>query len=197
MTDNLSHKPSVAIFMVTYNHEKYIRQAVRSIVSQKTNFPYMLFIGEDCSTDNTRAICIELQQKYPEKISVNFMFNDQLSHKIYAASDFFFMPSRYEPCGLGQLISMSYGTLPIVRGTGGLEDTVHEIDIDVNTTGNGFKFYDQTKELFIEKTEKALTLYNNKEIMLKAVKNAMTGDYSWKVSAEKYLKLYEKVYRNI
>ena len=61
---------SVAVFMVTYNHEKYIRQAVKSIVAQKTNFPYKLFIGEDCSTDNTRAVCIELQQKYPEKIEL-------------------------------------------------------------------------------------------------------------------------------
>ena len=67
---NTLQTPSVAIFMVTYNHEKYIRQAVKSIVEQKTNFPYMLFIGEDCSTDNTRSICIELQQKYPEKITL-------------------------------------------------------------------------------------------------------------------------------
>jgi len=61
---------SVAIFMVTYNHEKYIRQAVEGIVMQKTNFPYKIFIGEDCSTDNTREICLELQQKYPDKIEL-------------------------------------------------------------------------------------------------------------------------------
>ena len=68
--DSIAQEPSVAIFMVTYNHEKYIRQAVKSIVRQKTDFPYKLFIGEDCSTDNTRAVCIELQQKYPEKITL-------------------------------------------------------------------------------------------------------------------------------
>ena len=68
--EEINKDVSAAIFMVTYNHEKYIRQAVKSIVSQKTNFPYQLFIGEDCSTDNTRAICLELKEKYPDKITL-------------------------------------------------------------------------------------------------------------------------------
>ena len=70
ISDTYFQKPSVAIFMITYNHENYIRQAVKGVVAQKTNFPYKIFIGEDCSTDNTRDVCVELQQEYPEKITL-------------------------------------------------------------------------------------------------------------------------------
>lgn len=127
-----------------------------------------------------------LAKKYPDKISVNITFSLPLAQKIYAGSDFFLMPSRFEPCGLGQMIAMRYGTIPIVRATGGLKDTVVN-----NRTGLVFRKYKQAdmKNVLV----KALKLYKNKSRFDKIAKTGMRQDFSWDSSAKEYLKLYNKL----
>lgn len=133
---------------------------------------------------------LELQRKYPQSLKAVIGFDDALAHKIYASSDFFLMPSRYEPCGLGQLISMKYGTLPIARETGGLKDTVDNFN-EFTQFGNGFLFYDYSADALLESIKKALGIYNNKEIfgMMRGI--AMSCDFSWRRSARKYIELFK------
>lgn len=136
-------------------------------------------------------IFMDLTRKYPGLVSVNLEFNMEKSRKIYAGSDIFLMPSRYEPCGLSHLIAMRYGTVPLVHKTGGLADTV----IDENKkpdAGNGFVFAGYSKESLIRSIKRALNLFEKKEDWVKLVKRAMSGDYSWDRAAEEYLSLYRE-----
>ncbi|MCL2702167.1 MAG: glycogen synthase GlgA [Defluviitaleaceae bacterium] len=130
--------------------------------------------------------------KYPEKCNIYLGFNDTLAQKIYASSDFFLMPSLFEPCGLGQLTAMRYGALPIVRRTGGLADTVQHFD-KKTMSGNGFSFEDYLASGLMWAISDALDVYGNKDMMAAAVRNAMSCDYSWESSARKYIKLYNKI----
>ena len=132
----------------------------------------------------------EAMQRYPGKVSANIRFDNILAHKIYAASDLFLMPSLFEPCGLGQLISLRYGTLPIVRETGGLRDTVLSYR-EVTKEGNGFSFMHYNAHDMLHTIRRALEIYRNKTLRIKLCKTAMSCDYSWQSSAEKYMKLYE------
>ncbi|TYQ12951.1 UNVERIFIED_CONTAM: starch synthase [Acetivibrio alkalicellulosi] len=135
----------------------------------------------------------ELAKKYPDKIAVSIGFNAPLAHRIYAASDFFLMPSRFEPCGLGQLISLRYGAIPIVRSTGGLAETVIDVEKD-KERGNGFTYKDFTDEEMVKTINRAINYYNiRKEEWNELVKKAMTIDFSWDKSAKKYALLYEKL----
>ena len=160
--------------------------ALKEILPKEQMQVMLLGNGEQVYVDKL----LELRNEFPKQISVCFEFNDSLSHRIYAVSDFFFMPSRYEPCGLGQMISMSYGTLPIVRATGGLEDTVKEITNRSDTKGTGFKFEELSSYALIDKIEKALKIYKNKDVLNIARTNAMKEDFSWNKSAKDYSKLY-------
>jgi starch synthase len=133
----------------------------------------------------------QMAKKYPEKISVNLRFDDPLAHLIEAGSDMFLMPSRYEPCGLNQLYSLKYGTLPIVRETGGLADTIQ--DFDPNTgEGTGFVFKNYDSDELLEVVKKALRVYQDKEVWTKLMRNGMQKDFSWQSSAKKYEALYQK-----
>jgi starch synthase len=123
-------------------------------------------------------------EKYPQSISLNLKFDDPLAHKIYAGSDIFLMPSKYEPCGLGQLISLRYGTIPVVFKTGGLADTINK--------NNGFIFSQYTKLELFKAINKALAAFKNKKKWMSLVNHAMECNFSWKVSADKYLQLYAK-----
>ncbi len=131
-----------------------------------------------------------LKEKYPGKVSVNNFFDTELAKKIYAGSDMFMMPSMFEPCGLSQMMSLRYGTIPIVRSTGGLRDTVVGY-LSNKEQGNGFTFWGNQVEDLVEVTEKALEVYNNKEEWKALVKKAMKQDFSWASSAKEYIKLYE------
>jgi len=123
-------------------------------------------------------------KKYPKVISLALKFDDALAQKIYAGSDIFLMPSRYEPCGLGQMISLRYGTIPLVFKTGGLADTVNE--------ENGFVFDKYSSVDLIKTIKKATKVYSSKAKWPKLMKKAMQCDFSWDESARGYLKLYEK-----
>lgn len=135
----------------------------------------------------------ELAKEFPGKAGVKIGFDIKLAQRIYAGSDFFLMPSRYEPCGLGQMYSLRYGTIPIVRYTGGLADTVAEFDGE-NGNGFGFKPYDSA---YLARTIlKATYYYHKDDDMKRLIRNAMTTDLSWERSAEEYLKLYDLALRN-
>ncbi len=130
--------------------------------------------------------------RYPKKVSANIYFNNELAHQIYAASDMFLMPSQYEPCGIGQLIALRYGSVPIVRSTGGLKDTVEAYNAYTNT-GNGFIFnnYNAHEVLFsIKRAIDVVTDYNKHG---RIIENAMTADYSWSESAKQYKELYSSL----
>lgn len=133
---------------------------------------------------------LDLMNKYPEKIKIYIEYNNKIAHLITAGSDFFLMPSRYEPCGLNQMYSLNYGTLPIVRNVGGLADTV--IDID-KTNGNGFSFNEFELEGIESSFDKALSLYKDENRMKTFIKRGMSADFSWDKSAKEYLELYRKI----
>lgn len=128
--------------------------------------------------------------KYPDKMGVYIGFNAALAQRIYSGCDVFLMPSRFEPCGLGQIISLRYGTLPLVRATGGLAETVIDYDAD-NAQGNGFSFKDFSSKELLKTINRSLALYNEKPgVWEQLVKRALAQDYSWTKSADKYMKLY-------
>lgn len=138
---------------------------------------------------------LEFMKKYPDKVSTNIDFNEELAHRIYAGSDIFLMPSVYEPCGLGQMISLRYGTIPIVRETGGLKDTIIDIDRDFEN-GNGFTFRKIQTADFFEAFNRAVDTYRDEPgTWLEMVKRGLRSDFSWNRSANEYLKLYEAALR--
>jgi starch synthase len=133
----------------------------------------------------------EIGKRFPKKAGIKIGFDNKLAHLIEAGSDMFLMPSRYEPGGLNQLYSFRYGTIPVVRATGGLDDTV--IDFNPKTgEGTGFKFKDYTAEAMLAKVRQALDVYADKRLWTKLVKRAIGLDFSWESSARSYLALYEK-----
>lgn len=133
-----------------------------------------------------------LKEKYPKKVSVNEEFNPELAKKIYASSDIFLMPSIFEPCGLAQLISFRYGTVPIARSTGGLKDTVIGY-LSNQETGNGFTFWRDRPEDFTEVIEKALEVYQNEKEWNILRMRGMCEDHSWAQSAREYEKIYGEI----
>jgi starch synthase len=118
-------------------------------------------------------------------------YDEALAHRIYAGSDFFLMPSKFEPCGLGQMISLRYGTIPIVRSTGGLADTVVDLAED-SSRGNGFVFRDYTREALVNAVRRAVAFYRSGRGWNAAVHRGMSTDLSWKTSAREYAALYAK-----
>lgn len=133
-----------------------------------------------------------LQYRYPDKVSANIRFDNTLAHKIYAATDMFLMPSLFEPCGLGQLIALRYGSIPIVRETGGLKDTISPYN-QYNGVGNGFGFKNFNSNELMQIMEYALTIYNDKNAWSNIIRQAMNSDNSWEKSAMQYKWLYEGV----
>ena len=133
-----------------------------------------------------------LQYRYPDKVSANIKFDNTLAHKIYAATDMFLMPSLFEPCGLGQLIALRYGSIPIVRETGGLRDTVYPYN-KYNGVGNGFGFKNFNSSELMQIIEYALTIYSDKNAWNNIIRQAMNSDNSWEKSAMQYKWLYEGV----
>ena len=130
-------------------------------------------------------------KQYPDKLGLLLGYDNPLAHLIYAGSDFFLMPSRYEPCGLGQMISLRYGTIPIVRHTGGLADTITDFDPKTGG-GNGFSFREHTAVALFGAVARALLTMNAQPAWQRLVQNAMAADFSWGRSAKSYLDLYQR-----
>jgi len=135
---------------------------------------------------------LELNKIHKNKFLSLIKFDEELSHKIYASSDFFLMPSKFEPCGLSQMISLRYGNIPIVRSTGGLRDTIIEYNENVGC-GNGFVFYDYESYELLDAIKRSLNLYNDREKLLKVIKIGMNSNFSWENSSKEYLKLYNQL----
>ena len=134
----------------------------------------------------------EMEIRFPDRLKLLFKFDEKVAHLIEAGTDIFLMPSRYEPCGLNQMYSLRYGTIPVVHATGGLDDSV--IDVMENPDfGTGFKFYEYKPEAFFSSIRLALDLYEHKNKWSEIRQRAMSQDFSWDRSAREYIQIYEKV----
>jgi starch synthase len=134
----------------------------------------------------------DLARRHPRQVAVKIGFDESMSHRIEAGCDFFIMPSRFEPCGLNQMYSLRYGTIPIVRATGGLDDTVTDPRENLRKA-NGIKFFECSARALSKALRKALVLYQNPEVLQRFQHHAMTVDFSWDRTAKDYLRLYRKV----
>ncbi len=137
----------------------------------------------------------KMAQHYPDKVYTYIGYSNELAHLIEAASDILLMPSHYEPCGLNQIYSLKYGTVPVVRKTGGLADTVqdwHEFLSNGKEPGTGFSFNDYSSHALYTTVERAIRTFHNKEVWKKIQGNGMSKDYSWETSAKEYVRLYKK-----
>lgn len=181
---------------------------ISRLASQK-GFDELLLEGEECALERilkTRQCQVALigtgDSRYISKLSslmmeydnlsVKIVFSKELSHILEAGADFFLMPSSYEPCGLNQMYSLTYGTIPVVHATGGLSDTVCDIE---NGDGNGISFLSLTPDEIVSAVERAEALYNDREELGKVRKRGMSEDFSWRTSAGKYEKLYLELLR--
>ena len=128
---------------------------------------------------------VRMQAEYPGRIAARIGFDEGLAHRVEAGSDIFLMPSRYEPCGLNQIYSLHYGTVPVVRATGGLDDTIEE--------GTGFKFADYSGQAFLEAVRAAVRAFADREGWQEMMRRGMRKDFSWKTSAAAYSELYRRM----
>jgi starch synthase len=134
---------------------------------------------------------LEMSKLYPHRLQLARQFDEELAHLIEAGSDIFLMPSRYEPCGLNQMYSLRYGTVPVVHATGGLDDSVVDV-LAYPNSGTGFKFYEYKPQAFLEAITSALDLFQNTGKWIEIQKRAMVQDFSWDRSAGQYIDIYEK-----
>jgi starch synthase len=132
--------------------------------------------------------------KYPEKVAVEIRYDEALAHKVEAGADMFLMPSRYEPCGLNQIYSLKYGTVPIVRATGGLDDTIEAWD-EKKGTGTGFKFAGYDPRDLLAEVDRALAAFRNKAAWQRLMRNGMAANYGWSGPAREYVAVYEAAAR--
>jgi starch synthase len=133
-----------------------------------------------------------LQKQFPQKIAIKIAYDNAIAHKIEAGSDMFLMPSKYEPCGLNQIYSLKYGTVPIVRATGGLDDTIEPWDARTGR-GTGFKFSDYNGEALLLTIKDALKAFRDQTSWQTLMRNGMDKDFSWNNSAKEYGRIYERV----
>ncbi|MFA6541903.1 MAG: glycogen synthase GlgA [Bacteroidota bacterium] len=146
----------------------------------------MIGIGEKRYHDYFEA----LKKKFPKKAGIIFGMNEEIAHMIEAGSDMYLMPSRYEPCGLNQLYSLKYGTIPIVRATGGLDDTIQDVK---GSNGTGFKFKKYDSKELLKTIHRAVKTYKDQKTWQKIMRNGMAKDFSWESSAKKYINLYRSL----
>jgi starch synthase len=134
---------------------------------------------------------LRMQKQFPQKVAVKVAYDNALAHKIEAGADMFLMPSRYEPSGLNQIYSLKYGTVPIVRATGGLDETIEPWDARTGK-GTGFKFYEYNGESLLLTIKAALQAFRDQASWQVLMRNGMAKDFSWAASAKEYVKVYER-----
>jgi starch synthase len=175
--------------------QKGLGLLARTIV-QIVNNMQVQFVILGSGEKNLESFYGGLPARYPGQIGSFIGYNDELSHWIEAGSDFFVMPSIYEPCGLNQIYSLKYGTLPIVRATGGLDDTVQQYD-EATGSGTGFKFWEPSPRAVYYAVGWAVsTYYDRPKHIQKMIQTAMSRDYSWERSAREYVRLYTRAIQN-
>ena len=182
--------PIIAMVSRLASHKGFdlVRHVLEEIVVENDVQFVLLGTGEDA----LEKYFVYLAEKYPEKVCVKLEFNKVLSKKIYAGADMFLMPSKSEPCGLSQMIASRYGTVPIVRECGGLADTIHAYN-EYTGEGNGFSFTNYNAHDMKNVIDYALKLYKDGTKWNHLVKNVMNTDFSWNVSAKRYIEIYEKL----
>lgn len=151
---------------------------------------YLVVLGS--GEEQYESLFRRLAEQYPQKIAVRIAYDDTLAHKIEAGADIFLMPSRYEPCGLNQIYSLKYGTVPIVRATGGLDDTIEPYDPKAGT-GTGFKIQEYSGQALLGAVRQALQAYGNRTAWRQLMRNGMAKDFSWDASAREYVAVYQKI----
>ena len=152
----------------------------------------MQFVLLGTGNPQYEAAYTRLAEEFPDKVSVKLAYDHGLAHRIEAGCDFFLMPSRFEPCGLNQMYSLRYGTIPVVRATGGLDDSVTDISENL-TNADGIKFHDYTPAALAKGIRKALALYEAKDLFKIYRRNAMAADFSLEFTADRYLAVYEQM----
>jgi len=188
-------------FFLPENLDKPIFASVTRLTSQKGFELIQQTVGEILATGayfialgsgerESEEFLQKLKNSAPQQVGIYVGYNESLAHQIEAGADIFLMPSRFEPCGLNQMYSLRYGTVPIVRAVGGLDDTVENFD-RVSGTGNGFKFKEFSADKFLEKIYEALFAYYEPETWRKIQSNGMTTDNSWENAARRYVQLYQ------
>ncbi len=163
--------------LVQYAMEHLLEQDVQFVILGSGDWAYENYFTQ-------------MAEKYPEKLALKTGFIPALAHQIYAGADLFLMPSKFEPCGLAQLVALRYGTLPIVRETGGLKDTIVDCG---DPNGYGFTFQTYNGDDMADAVQRALSLYADKSAWRAAVSRAMAQDNSWNTSAGEYIKLYKSI----
>ncbi len=192
-------------FSLPVNLEKPIFACVTRLTSQKGFELTQQIMGEILATGayfialgsgdkNYERFLQALRDYAPQQVGVYVGYNEDLAHRIEAGADMFLMPSLFEPCGLNQMYSLRYGTIPIVRAVGGLDDTVENYDV-VAETGNGFKFKEYRGDKFLEKIYESLFAYYDRDAWRKLQWNGMNEDNSWENAARKYVQLYLKTHK--
>jgi starch synthase len=131
-------------------------------------------------------------QRHPGRVGLKIGFDEPLAHRIMAGADVFLIPSQYEPCGLTQMYALKYGTVPLVRATGGLDDTIVPFD-PLTGEGNGFKFEPYEADAFLETVQSAVALFKDSKTWKRLMANGMSEDFSWDRSARMYLDLYQSI----
>ncbi len=174
-------------FVGRLSHQKGIDLLIQSMYKIEKMDVQLVILG--AGEKRYEDLLVNLAGRYPDKIAFYGTFDEKLAHQIYAGSDLFLMPSLYEPCGLSQMISLRYGTIPVVFRTGGLADTI----CSYKEGGNGFVFTRYDREAFIRIFQEAVQVYHDTEVFAELVRKAFTHDFSWESSAKKYLEVYEQL----
>jgi starch synthase len=152
----------------------------------------MIIVALGSGDKTYEEMFLRLSKQFPRKIAVKVAYDNAIAHKIEAGSDMFLMPSRYEPCGLNQIYSLKYGTVPVVRATGGLDDTIEHWDPRTGK-GTGFKFTDYNGEALLLTIKEALRAFRDQRSWQQLMRNGMSKDFSWNASAKEYIRIYERV----
>jgi starch synthase len=189
---NLEPKPDTPVIamvsrLVEHKGLGLLRQAAEKLLQENLQF---VVLGE--GDKEIEEWLLATAKKYPDKMSVKIGFDEGLSHQIEAGADMYLMPSLFEPCGLNQLYSFAYGTVPIVRATGGLKDTVQEFDVQTQT-GNGFVFEEYKAADMLDAVQRALEVYRDKSAWRTLIQNGMSEDHSWHNSSQQYEEIYRKI----
>ena len=182
-------KPIIAI-VSRLTPQKGVDLIIDSIWRLLETGAYFIQLGS--GSDSYEGYLQHVRDSMPRQVGVHFGFNNPLSHQIEAGADLFLMPSSYEPCGLNQMYSLKYGTVPIVRGVGGLDDTIRNFE-PTSEEGNGYKFYDYSADRLVEKFYEALMVYYDRDLWRKLQRNGMREDFSWERAAHAYLDAYHRV----
>ncbi|MDD5773757.1 MAG: glycogen synthase GlgA [bacterium] len=164
-----------------------VAERIEDILSLNT---YLVLLGTGDEKYNN--MFKNIAEKYKGKAGIKIGFDNALAHQIEAGSDMFLMPSRYEPCGLNQMYSLKYGTVPVVRATGGLDDTISDFN-PATKKGNGFKFSEASGDALVAVLKRAVEVYKNNKNWKVLQQNGMNCDFSWENSAKEYIELYKKI----